>query len=214
MQLIGLFPQQVITVSATPEMWTSPVLPEEEALICRAADKRQREFRAGRHCARAALAKLGQPGQAILRDQRRAPVWPQGYLGSISHCRDYCLAACCAAESIQGLGVDVEPLAPLKPELAGYIQSEAESRFMQEHPELPDRLIFSAKESLYKCFYPLVKQYFGFHAVEIELATDNRQFNFTPTDEAPSELVQAFSFHGGYVTTDNHLITGCYLLRK
>ncbi len=52
---------------------------------------------------------------------------------------------------------------------------------MQAQPELPPRLIFSAKESLYKCFYPLVKRFFGFHAVELELDPKRQRFCFKPT---------------------------------
>jgi 4'-phosphopantetheinyl transferase EntD len=214
MQLAELFPDQVAMVSATTEMWTTPVLPEEEELISQAMEKRQREFRAGRHCAHAALARLGLARSPILRDQKRAPIWPHGFLGSISHSRDYCLAACCAVGAIQGLGVDVEPLEPLKPGLTSYIQTEAESQFMQAHPELPERLIFSAKESLYKCFYPLVKCFFGFHAVELELDPDNQRFCFKATGIAPLGLSQPFVFHGHYLTIQKHLITGCYLLPR
>jgi 4'-phosphopantetheinyl transferase EntD len=213
MQWTELVPEQVVVISATEEMWITPVLPGEEALIHGALEKRQREFRAGRHCAHSALAKLGLPKIPILRDEKRAPIWPPGYLGSISHCRDYCLAACCVAGSIQGLGIDVEPLAPLKPGLAGYIQSDSESAFMDAHPQLPERLIFSAKESLFKCFYPLVKRYFGFHAVELTIDPINRRFDFIQTGETPLQLPGGYVFYGQYLTTDSHLFTACYLSR-
>jgi 4'-phosphopantetheinyl transferase EntD len=194
-------------------MWTTPVLPEEEALICRAVEQRRREFRAGRHCAHEALAQLGQPQRAILRDERRAPLWPPGHLGSISHCRDFCLAACCVVGNIQGIGVDVEPLAPLKPGIGDYIHSKQESRFLKAHPELPARLLFSAKESLYKCIYPLVQHYFGFHTVELTIDMENHGFTFTPTGKTRLELPRDLVFSGRYLTTQSHLFTACYLTR-
>lgn len=214
MQWTELVPEQVVVISATDEMWTTPVLPDEEALVHGALEKRRREFRAGRHCAHTALAQLGLPYKPILRDERRAPIWPPGYLGTISHCQDYCLAACCVAGSIQGLGIDVEPLAPLKPGLGNYIQSELETRFLETHPEIPERLIFSAKESLFKCFYPLVKRYFGFHAVELMIDPINQSFGFIETGEIQLKLPRGFVFSGHYLTTHSHLFTACCLNRS
>lgn len=206
-----ILPNQIVIVSATSAMWNTPVFPEEEALIQQAVEKRRREFRAGRHCAHSALAKLGVPPHPILRDEKRAPIWPLGYLGSISHCQDFCLAACCAAGKIQGLGVDVEPLEPLKQGIDAYIQSQKESDFLQSHPELPERLIFSAKESLYKCLYPLVKRFFGFHAVELDIDPETHRFSYTQTGETPLVLPQDSIFHGHYLTSQHHLFTACYL---
>jgi 4'-phosphopantetheinyl transferase EntD len=213
MQWTELFPEQVVVVSATEAMWKTPVLPEEEALISQAMEKRQREFRAGRHCAHAALAEFGLTQKPILRDDRRAPIWPTGYLGSISHCQDFCFAACCALGDIRGLGVDVEPLAPLRAGLDNYIHSKRESRFLQMHPELPERLIFSAKESLYKCLYPFVKRYFGFHTVELVIDPENRHFQFVQSGESPLEWPSDLVFHGRYLTHQNHLFTACYLVQ-
>ncbi len=211
MKLASLFPAEVVTVTATPEMWSTPVFPEEEALISQALEKRQREFRAGRHCAHAALERLGHPREPILRDPKRAPLWPKGYLGSISHCRDFCLAVCCPTSTIKGLGVDVEPLAPLKPGICNYIQTEAENTFMQANSDLPERLIFSAKESLYKCLYPLVKDFFGFHSVELKIDRINQQFTFAPTAKLQITLPADLGIHGNYLISKNHLLTSCYL---
>ena len=212
MDLASLFPPQVAWVIATPEMWKTPVFPEEETLISQAMEKRKGEFRAGRHCAHTAMQKLGGPGRPILRDDKRAPVWPTGFLGSISHTSDFCLAACASSEQLVGLGVDVEPLAPLKQGVDRYIHSTAENAFMQSHPHLPERLIFSAKESLYKCFYPLLKRYVGFHAVEIIVDSINEQFRYRPSNcttdvPFPSHL----RFYGRFLITTDHLLTCAYL---
>jgi len=214
MQCSELFPDSVVVVSATAQMWHTPVLQEEEALINKATDKRQGEFRAGRHCAHTALAALGLPLRPILRDERRAPIWPSGYLGSITHCHDYCLAACCKAGDIQSLGIDVEPMEPLKPGLDRYIQSEREINFMRAHPHLPDRLIFSAKESLFKCLYPFVQRFFGFHAVELLIDPELCRFSFIQTGERPLVLPSQSVFHGRFLFEQHHLITACYLTKS
>lgn len=200
-------------VSATAEMWESPVLEAEEQLIAQAVKKRRREFRAGRHCAHTALQRLGLPRQAILRDANRAPLWPHGYLGSISHCRDLCIAACAKQYPIISLGLDVEPLKPLKPGVEQYIQTTAETAYLQSiWPRLPERLVFSAKESLYKCFYPLLKTFFGFHSVEIVIDHEKQHFDFKPVQHAKIRFPENMVFYGHYVITDTHLVTSCYLL--
>jgi len=211
MDITSLFPPQIHAVSATPDMWETPVFPEEEVFISQAMLKRQREFRAGRHCARAAMQQLGLPAQPILRDSNRAPLWPQGHLGSISHCRDFCIAACCTNNYIKGLGVDVEPIDGLKPGVEGRIHTQAESEFMHQHPGLPERLIFSAKESLYKSYYPLLKAFFGFQTVEIQVNPLNQTFHYRPTATARIQFPQAFRFHGRYLTGERHILTCCYL---
>lgn len=207
----SLFPAPVTTVVATPEMWTTPVLAQEEALILQSHEKRKREFRAGRHCAHGALAQLGLPASPILRGEKREPLWPQGYQGSISHCRDFCLAACCKLEQIRGIGVDVEPLEPLKTGVQRFIESATESEFMRRHPDLPERLIFSLKESLYKCLFPHLGRYFGFHAVELHIDRDNQRYDFTPSADSIVTLPEGVAFHGRYELTDQHLLSGCYL---
>lgn len=208
----SLFPAEVVTVVATEEMWEKPLIMAEEELIVTACTKRKREFRAGRNCAHAALDILGLPRQPILRDSNRAPCWPEGYQGSISHCKDLCLAACTSKNPIMSLGLDVEPLAPLSPEVEGYIYTSNELEYFHSlSRKLPERLVFSAKESLYKCLYPLINQFFGFHAVEIVLDDRKQLFNFHSTGQIEFNIPDHLQFHGRYLVTKTHLITGCYL---
>ncbi|QYZ65451.1 MAG: 4'-phosphopantetheinyl transferase superfamily protein [Gammaproteobacteria bacterium (ex Lamellibrachia satsuma)] len=209
----SLFPRAIVTITATPEMWETPVLEKEEALIAGSVHKRRREFRAGRHCAHQALKCLGLEVTPLLRGERREPIWPQGYLGSISHCDGYALAACALQGDIVGIGIDVEPLSPLKRDVEQLIHTERERRFMQANPEIPERLIFSAKESLYKCYYPLVKQFFDFQEVELAIDLTTRCFSFSSQPEAGISFPAYAKFHGSFLNTGSHLITGCYLTR-
>lgn len=209
----SIFPPDVILITASAEMWETPVLEAEERLIDGACNKRRREFRAGRHCAHRALNRLGMPDQPILRYQDGSPIWPDGYLGSITHCRDLCLAACARHDPIRGIGLDVEPLEPLKPGLASKIQIAKETACLRTPgAKLPDRLVFSAKESLYKCFYPIVKRFFGFHSVEIMIDMERQGFNFKPSLQTQIQFPGNLHFHGRYEVTETHLITGCFLL--
>jgi 4'-phosphopantetheinyl transferase EntD len=61
-----LFPCDVVSVVAKPEMWAEELHPNEAALISGAVAKRRREFAAGRSCARKALRILGFEGNAVL----------------------------------------------------------------------------------------------------------------------------------------------------
>ncbi|MEW8585910.1 MAG: 4'-phosphopantetheinyl transferase superfamily protein, partial [Candidatus Thiodiazotropha sp.] len=88
---------------------------------------------------------------------------------------------------------------------------DEESAFMARHGELPRRLIFSAKESLYKCYYPLIRRFFGFHSVSLDIDISNRQFIFTPTETCKVAFPQALEFHGRFLVWEDHLYTGCFL---
>jgi len=208
---LSLFPPEVALVVASPAMWEQPLCTAEERLIEGASEKRRREFRAGRHAAHQALRLVGGADGPILRSDQREPHWPAGSLGSISHCADLAVAATCQEGEIVGVGVDVEPLAPLAAGVERKIESTAETAFLEAHPELPRRLIFCAKEALYKCYYPLVRRFFGFHEVELQIDIERARFSFRQPAEARVVLPTGPLFHGHYRLTDRHLIAGGHL---
>jgi 4'-phosphopantetheinyl transferase EntD len=214
MDLSSIFPPEISVVVADDEMWQTSLRSEEEKLIEGAIDKRCREFRAGRHAAHQALSELNAPDIPILRGERREPLWPAGYVGSIAHCRGLCIAASAIDEEIAGIGLDVEPLMPLPQGTDRYIHTQSDEFLMQESDELlPERLIFSAKESLYKCYYPLVGRFFGFQSVSI-LDVEDGVFRFKPTERCEIEFPSDLLFHGRYKYNASHLVTACYLTRK
>ncbi len=207
----NLFPPNVRLVLASEEMWQTPLCAEEESLIEGTILKRQREFRAGRNAAHEALRQLAAPSGPLLRGSRREPVWPAGYIGTISHCRDLCVAACATDEVIAGLGVDVEPLSPLPAGVERYIHTAVE-RGLKE--AVPERLIFSAKESLYKCYYPLLNRFFGFQSVSLTFDTIAQTFTFEPTAGCEIDFPSSLHFHGRYQIGPSHLLTACHLTRS
>ena len=207
-------PQGIALTVADESMWRTPLRDEEEALINGAIEKRQREFRAGRHAAHAALARLNAPDLPLLRGERREPLWPSGHVGSIAHCRDLCLAVCARDRDLAGLGIDVEPLEPLPRGIDNYIHTQAEAAFIEQNPGChPERLIFCAKESLYKCYYPLVQRYFGFHAVELSFDRERQRYRFSPTERCEIAFPPLL-FHGRYLIGASHLVSVCYLTRE
>jgi 4'-phosphopantetheinyl transferase EntD len=151
--------------------------PEEAALIARAVHKRRREFTVVRGCARRAMEKLGVPPQAVLPGERGAPQWPAGLIGSMTHCDGYAAAALARAADLASLGIDAEPHAPLPDDVLPSVALPGETRRLRdlagEHPRVHwDRLLFSAKESVYKAWFPLTGKWLDFAEADIEVFTD------------------------------------------
>ena len=181
--LRALLPEGVACAVRRPEARTAPPLPEEMPAIVRACPSRRMEFAAGRAAARAALAQIGLPGRAIPQSADRAPVWPKGAIGSIAHCSGCCLAAAAPSARVRALGVDVEPATPLAADLFELICTPRELAELlalpQAEREIRAKLVFSAKESVFKALYPLIRHHFGFDAVEVSVNAATGRFAAT-----------------------------------
>ena len=153
--------------------------PEERDAVARAIPKRQREYAAGRHAARAALAEVGVTPMAIPMRPDRSPVWPSGYIGSIAHCDSCCIALAASLTDHPALGVDIEPTGQLEPDLIPVICTPEERHWLAgtANPGFAALQIFSAKEAIYKAQYPQTGAVIGFDAVTISLAGDSFTFS-------------------------------------
>ncbi|TPQ23245.1 4'-phosphopantetheinyl transferase family protein [Streptomyces sporangiiformans] len=171
-----LLPDSVVAVEAhgDEEVEGATLYPEEQALIARAVEKRVREFTVVRACARRAMEKLGVPPQAIVPGHRGAPQWPAGLIGSMTHCEGYRAAALARATDLASLGIDAEPHLPLPANVLPSVALPTEDRRLGElaaaHPTVHwDRLLFSAKESVYKAWFPLTGKWLDFTEADIEV---------------------------------------------
>ena len=157
-------------------LWPGEVLPG-------AVPKRLAEFAAGRSAARAAMQALGHIAAAIPMAKTRAPIWPQGVTGSISHCADACFAIVGKSSDYQGLGLDLEPNQPLPLDLWPTILRPEELQEMAHlrHEQAAHRAlqIFTAKEAAYKAQYPITGQLFDFQTLKISLQNQNFTVEFT-----------------------------------
>ncbi|MEH0372825.1 4'-phosphopantetheinyl transferase family protein [Vibrio mimicus] len=158
---------------------------DEPITLNKAVNKRKAEYLAGRYVAREALKKLTQQNYQIPIGDNRAPQWPDGISGSITHTDTYALAAVSYFSDHQIIGVDLESwMSPsLAQELAPRIIDAFEQSLL-ERCELEFyqgiTLIFSAKESLYKALYPQVKQFFGFEDARVDwIESSSGQFQIT-----------------------------------
>lgn len=161
---------------------TAPLLPGEEQLVARAVPSRRAEFATARACARAALAQLGVAPAAILRGARGEPLWPAGIVGAMTHCAGYRAAAVARAADVVSLGMDAEPHLPMPGEGELRLVTVAEERrhlleLAARRPEVCwDRLLFSAKESVYKAWYPITGRWLGFEDAVITPDPDTGTF--------------------------------------
>jgi 4'-phosphopantetheinyl transferase EntD len=160
------------------------LFPEERAGLTRAVPRRVREFATGRVCARQAMAKLGYPPAPILAGADRAPCWPHGLVGSITHTAEHCASAVARLEDgYRSIGLDLEPALPLPPDLLELVCLPAERTWLEAQPrsdrEVLARAMFSAKECAYKTQYPLSRQMLEFHELRLEI--DLRQGLFMAT---------------------------------
>lgn len=159
---------------ARPEH-SAATLPQVEAQYLEAMiPQRRQEFTAGRSCARLALARLGGPAASIPRDIDRAPQWPDGFVGSITHCHGFCAAAVARDQLVRGLGIDAEVVTPMDAEMARLVWSEGEKEDLPRlAPELVcgwAKLLFSIKESLFKCLcQPLNASLIDFRDLRVSL---------------------------------------------
>lgn len=144
-----------------------PPLPPQ---LLRAAPRRKAEFIAGRRCAAEAIRRL--TGRAAFpgMGEDRAPIWPEGVVGAISHSHERAIALAGSSERFCGIGIDIERL--LSEEEACDIAPQvltANERLSLGNDIDPfmTGLIFSAKESLFKALYPTVRRLFFFEAAEL-----------------------------------------------
>ena len=150
------------------------LFPEEQQIIAHAVPPRRREYAAVRSCARACLARLGYPQVPILTGVGGAPSWPAGVQGSMTHCAGYTAAAVAPLTRILAIGIDAEPDAPLPDGVLDLIATPAEQDRLaatQPEPDSPnwDRLLFSAKEAVYKAWFPLVGEWLDHQQAEIHI---------------------------------------------
>ena len=167
-----ILPARVACAEAFGDPPDTVLFPEEEALLGRAVEKRRREFATARSCARGALAALGVAPAPILPGERGAPRWPPGVVGSITHCAGYRAAAVARARDMLSIGVDAEPDEDLPDGVLAAVSLPGErARLRDLAAAAPgtcwDRLLFSAKESVYKAWFPLTGRWLGFEDADI-----------------------------------------------
>lgn len=168
-----LFPPNVVVRERSAAGDAADLLPDEAKYMARAHPKRINEFAAGRACARAALAALGIRDFALQVAADRQPVWPVGFVGSITHTTGFCAAAVAASSSLQAIGLDSEVVGSPTLDIWPTICRDEELAWVESlaaavRPSAVT-LLFSVKEAFYKCQYPLVGEWLDFHDLRVDV---------------------------------------------
>lgn len=157
-------------------------LPEEEPLVARSVAKRRNEFVTARYCARLALEELGQPPVPILKGEKGEPSWPDGVVGSLTHCAGFRGAVVGRSADVRSVGIDAEPHGVLPDGVLNAVSLPAERAELAALSDGQhwDRILFCAKEATYKAWFPLTRRWLGFEDAHI---------SFTVTGEASGAFV-------------------------
>ncbi|HKR51650.1 MAG TPA: 4'-phosphopantetheinyl transferase superfamily protein [Pseudonocardiaceae bacterium] len=187
--------------------------PQEEAVISRAVEKRRREFRTVRHCARLALRDLGLPPAAVLTGKHREPLWPPGVVGSMTHCAGYRAAVVARSRDLLTVGIDAEPHQPLPPDVLAAISLADEQVQITELAALYgsshwDRILFCAKETVYKAWFPLTQRWLGFQDAAITIDPVEGGFSARLLVPGPTITGQALTeFDGRWLISNSLVVT-------
>jgi 4'-phosphopantetheinyl transferase EntD len=175
----------VAAVETRRELIDITLFDAERRSLGRAAEGRRREFITGRACARTALLRLGLAPVAIPAGAHGEPLWPPGLAGSITHCRGYRACALAHSSDVMALGIDAHLNAPLHD---GVLRRIAVGR-EREHGTLSgdparssrtavagcgervcfDKLLFCAKEAVYKACFALAARPLSFADMEVSI---------------------------------------------
>jgi enterobactin synthetase component D / holo-[acyl-carrier protein] synthase len=197
------------------------LFPDEEAVVVRAVDKRRREFTTSRLCARRAFARLGVPPAPLVPGPRGAPRWPPGLVGSITHCVGYRAAAVARAGEVSAIGIDAEPNDALPDGVLAVVARPDERtplRAMADaNPGLcVDRLLFSAKESVFKAWFPLTGRELDFEEATVTFDPEASTFCarlLVYAPEAPGSGGRDLtSYSGRWVTRGGVIVTAVAVL--
>lgn len=188
--------------------------PEEGQHLANAVVARRNEFIAGRRCARAALTALGHVPDALPKDADGLPLWPDGFVGSISHSRGLCCALAARAEAMTCIGLDLEKTTRLSPRAMERVAHPAEADFAGEDLAAGS-LLFSAKEAFFKAQFPVWRAQPNFKDLAFQVDPSSQQMTVLKiADHLPVALKHAakrmqfrYRFFGDYVVTLCWMIT-------
>jgi 4'-phosphopantetheinyl transferase EntD len=219
-----ILPPQAVAVDTRTDRLDIELSAAERATLGNAVEKRRHEFITARACAREALARLGLPPASIVGGERGEPLWPPGVVGSITHCAGYRGCALARAGELIGLGIDAEPNGPLPAGVLARVAVAQERTMLErlagEEPAVHwDRLLFCAKEAIYKVWFPLARSWLGFEdaLLTLDRGQDGRVGTFQARLLVPGPPLEGGSLatlSGRWLARDGLLLTAIALARE
>ena len=155
--------------------------------------KRLADFSTGRYCATKALEQIGIENAIIPIGKDREPIWPEGIVGSISHCDSLTGAIVAKSSDHISLGLDIEEIGRVTPDLWDLVFTENEKNYLSGLSEkevlVQSTVIFSAKEAFYKFQHPITLTFLDFLDVEVTLPHMHR-IMILKTNVSKMEILQ------------------------
>jgi len=143
--------------------------------------------------------------------------WPDGIVGSMTHTDGLCAAAAAPAQDARSIGIDAESVAPLPDGVLPLVAHSSELTHLgvlaggQQH--FPwDRLLFSAKESVYKAWYPVMRCWLGFEDVRLRFDDVGRfRAELVSRRYGADEAALVDAMQGRWLATRNHIVTAVFI---
>lgn len=195
-----------------------PGFPEEWSVVAGAAQARRQQFLDVRGCAREGLVRLGRSRAPLLPGHNGAPVWPDGVVGSLTHCEGYSGAAVAISGAVVAVGIDAEPSAALPDGVLELVADAGERTHLAgltcaAGPMAWDRLLFSAKESVYKVWSPMTGQWLGFEDVVVRIDPRGAFTARILRDGLSVDGVDLTRLHGRWLASAGLLLTAVVVVR-
>lgn len=181
----------------------------------RAVPRRRDEFMTGRKLAHRALARLGRTAPVIGIGVQRAPVWPDGVIGSIAHSETICVVQLAHASQLRALGVDIEPERRLEAELVESISSPGDARchaLFRAAGGDPGLFGFSIKEAFFKAYYLVTGVLCDFTDVALSPAETPNTVRARLVNHALPPLLQEREVPVRFGLVTGHVTAGVWLI--
>ena len=194
------------------------LLPEEQAIVeSFGSQKRRAEFTMGRIYAHGALSRFGLESEPILRNpETREPCWPDSVWGSITHSAGFAAVAVGLKKEIKGIGIDLESFSrSVDFKIRSHVCVDSELEWLESLPNEQAnralRIIFSAKESIFKCIYPSTKTYLSFKDAAVSVNETEKNFTFNIFKSFPGIIQHGYPNRGRYSEMNKMLLTSVYI---
>lgn len=165
------------------------------------------------------MRELGVPPTPVLSGERGEPLWPDGIVGSLTHGPGFRAAAMGRSFAFVGIGIDAEPNLPLTEDLLEFVslpQERARVHALTQHsPEVCwDRLLFSAKEAVFKIWFPLTERGLDFTEADLRIDPDDGTFSAQLLVQGPTvDGRRIEGFNGRWLSRQGVLVTAIALRR-
>ncbi len=207
----SLFPARCAAVACSVTERPSGAF-DDARLNQRFSRARKNQFLAGRWAASTALGALGSPVRTVPRGVANEPVWPEGVVGAIAHIDDIAVAVVARRREISGLGIDLEVLGAVSPDMWQYVFSAEEIRRLQASPpsEQAKRatVAFSAKEAFFKLQFPYTRRWVDFDAAQVTIVGDRCLVRVVEPFQLAGSAVR--EVHGAFRVTNSNVLVGLW----